>query len=112
MKLTRRKLATVLVSATDRKSTRLNSSHRCISYAVFCLKKNKKAYVDDKAGCGNRASPPPLGSPTPNPPNAPVLPAADARTTNCPVMDLRDFFFLGNGTPPKSPLFPSGPLFG
>src|SRR5437762_8976372 len=28
----------------DRKSTRLNSSHRCISYAVFCLKKktNKK----------------------------------------------------------------------
>src|SRR5437763_7664174 len=26
----------------DRKSTRLNSSHRCISYAVFCLKKKKK----------------------------------------------------------------------
>src|SRR3970040_2909598 len=25
----------------DRKSTRLNSSHRCISYAVFCLKKIK-----------------------------------------------------------------------
>src|SRR5437762_7474705 len=25
--------------AIDRKSTRLNSSHRCISYAVFCLKK-------------------------------------------------------------------------
>src|SRR5437762_10662570 len=24
----------------DRKSTRLNSSHRCISYAVFCLKKH------------------------------------------------------------------------
>src|SRR5437879_7727607 len=28
---------------TDRKSTRLNSSHRCISYAVFCLKKKKRA---------------------------------------------------------------------
>src|SRR5437762_7109634 len=28
-------------AATDRKSTRLNSSHRCISYAVFCLKKKK-----------------------------------------------------------------------
>src|SRR5437879_7411105 len=27
--------------AADRKSTRLNSSHRCISYAVFCLKKKK-----------------------------------------------------------------------
>src|SRR5256885_4159490 len=29
-------------SATDRKSTRLNSSHLVISYAVFCLKKKKK----------------------------------------------------------------------
>src|SRR5438094_6742636 len=28
----------------DRKSTRLNSSHRTISYAVFCLKKKKKAH--------------------------------------------------------------------
>src|SRR5438105_6918501 len=28
--------------ATDRKSTRLNSSHEWISYAVFCLKKKKK----------------------------------------------------------------------
>src|SRR5437879_13843455 len=26
---------------SDRKSTRLNSSHRCISYAVFCLKKKR-----------------------------------------------------------------------
>src|SRR5437764_11808875 len=26
---------------SDRKSTRLNSSHRCISYAVFCLEKKK-----------------------------------------------------------------------
>src|SRR5437879_13727640 len=31
-----------LPEAGDRKSTRLNSSHRCISYAVFCLKKKKK----------------------------------------------------------------------
>src|SRR5688572_32076263 len=29
----------------DRKSTRLNSSHSQISYAVFCLKKKKKTYV-------------------------------------------------------------------
>src|SRR5437762_11290024 len=29
-------------TSLDRKSTRLNSSHRCISYAVFCLKKKKK----------------------------------------------------------------------
>src|SRR5690606_40788661 len=31
---------------TDRKSTRLNSSHVKISYAVFCLKKKKK--IDDR----------------------------------------------------------------
>src|SRR5438094_1339867 len=30
------------IPAADRKSTRLNSSHRTISYAVFCLKKKKK----------------------------------------------------------------------
>src|SRR2546426_9351000 len=29
----------------DRKSTRLNSSHLVISYAVFCLKKKKKRYT-------------------------------------------------------------------
>src|SRR3712207_7090420 len=29
----------------DRKSTRLNSSHANISYAVFCLKKNKHFFV-------------------------------------------------------------------
>src|SRR5258707_1822905 len=33
-----------LAAAGDRKSTRLNSSHANISYAVFCLKK-KKVYV-------------------------------------------------------------------
>src|SRR5256886_7364304 len=31
-----------LDGVTDRKSTRLNSSHSQISYAVFCLKKKKK----------------------------------------------------------------------
>src|SRR5437762_7169911 len=33
--------STTVANGTDRKSTRLNSSHRCISYAVFCLKKKK-----------------------------------------------------------------------
>src|SRR5437879_7127679 len=32
----------------DRKSTRLNSSHRCISYAVFCLKKKKQKKLTDE----------------------------------------------------------------
>src|SRR5437762_10390076 len=36
----------------DRKSTRLNSSHRCISYAVFCLKK-KNLYRHSYMYIGN-----------------------------------------------------------
>src|SRR3989475_7851995 len=32
----------------DRKSTRLNSSHSQISYAVFCLKKKKKKKIEHK----------------------------------------------------------------
>src|SRR3712207_7800517 len=35
----------MLVEAQDRKSTRLNSSHANISYAVFCLKKKKYKYT-------------------------------------------------------------------
>src|SRR2546429_5901272 len=41
-------------SARDRKSTRLNSSHGYISYAVFCLKKKKTqnyAYFADRIEC-------------------------------------------------------------
>src|SRR5437879_13893642 len=36
----------VLLGRLDRKSTRLNSSHRCISYAVFCLKKKKQTNIN------------------------------------------------------------------
>src|SRR3712207_7555905 len=35
----------------DRKSTRLNSSHANISYAVFCLKKKKYAHPRDRIAC-------------------------------------------------------------
>src|SRR2546422_2534239 len=38
----RHDLARALAAEIDRKSTRLNSSHGYISYAVFCLKKKKK----------------------------------------------------------------------
>src|SRR3989454_3445630 len=46
-----------LLSGPDRKSTRLNSSHLVISYAVFCLKKKKNTTV-------NRATSSPDHSPT------------------------------------------------
>src|SRR5687768_18451320 len=38
--------STLAYLAVDRKSTRLNSSHGYISYAVFCLKKKKKKEND------------------------------------------------------------------
>src|ERR1039457_107616 len=39
---------TYVLRALDRKSTRLNSSHLVISYAVFCLKKKKKKHTDER----------------------------------------------------------------
>src|SRR5438034_7386613 len=42
-------LTLVVGALLDRKSTRLNSSHTVISYAVFCLKK-KKSLTDHSAG--------------------------------------------------------------
>src|SRR5438034_6704641 len=48
----RTKLADIKKCTRDRKSTRLNSSHTVISYAVFCLKKkketNQKTYKYEK----------------------------------------------------------------
>src|SRR5438034_2122361 len=38
--------AALKVAVEDRKSTRLNSSHTVISYAVFCLKKKKKKNIE------------------------------------------------------------------
>src|SRR5437762_10763859 len=40
----------------DRKSTRLNSSHRCISYAVFCLKKKKNNNIHQRPITRNKLS--------------------------------------------------------
>src|SRR5947209_11931078 len=45
-------------SPQDRKSTRLNSSHANISYAVFCLKKNNRVAVDLTAAATRWAADP------------------------------------------------------
>src|SRR6266481_9017019 len=42
----------------DRKSTRLNSSHSSISYAVFCLKKKKHRYTSGCRGIRGRETVP------------------------------------------------------
>src|SRR5438874_5014604 len=48
-RVARAELMSIDTSAIDRKSTRLNSSHVEISYAVFCLKKkNHNVYVLDE----------------------------------------------------------------
>src|SRR5690625_5782214 len=39
----------VVLDTVDRKSTRLNSSHVAISYAIFCLKKNSTLHPSDYA---------------------------------------------------------------
>src|SRR3954463_5206304 len=45
---------TTAAACEDRKSTRLNSSHTIISYAVFCLKKKKKAVESNDSREGLR----------------------------------------------------------
>src|SRR5258708_14396811 len=47
----------------DRKSTRLNSSHQIISYAVFCLKKKKRQFLQPR-----RRQDPPSSYPQRQPP--------------------------------------------
>src|SRR3712207_7000145 len=56
-----------VLGAQDRKSTRLNSSHANISYAVFCLKKKNNEYA---------TSPPPPSSTIHSPPT----PSTDRHT--------------------------------
>src|SRR5437762_11250922 len=50
-----------MLAPQERKSTRLNSSHRCISYAVFCLQKKNQRIVIDHDAAGNGAGNSPAG---------------------------------------------------
>src|ERR1022692_327450 len=85
----------------DRKSTRLNSSHLVISYAVFCLKKKKTESRHDlircfQEMCSTRAATTKTASRNYN-----------GNITSYHVF----FFFLMIGRPPRSPLFPNPTLF-
>src|ERR1039457_7125772 len=94
----------------DRKSTRLNSSHLVISYAVFCLKKKylnlqltlrateQAAVTSRRAGASRR----PVAGPLHGQPDA--LPAS----APCGMVF---FFFLMVRRPPRSTLFPYTTLF-
>src|SRR5207245_9469321 len=49
-------LAELAIAVVDRKSTRLNSSHGSISYAVFCLKKKTRHATDHTGASHTRVS--------------------------------------------------------
>src|SRR5438132_3165030 len=49
-------VAAAEIASGDRKSTRLNSSHTVISYAVFCLKKKKSTYPSNRVRTQGRAT--------------------------------------------------------
>src|SRR5260364_306857 len=87
----------------DRKSTRLNSSHQIISYAVFCLKKKKndKAAQRNQQHNAERDDGHPLYEK--NLLDRCVSPSKCSH--NC------DFFFLMIRRPPRSTLFPYTTLF-
>src|ERR1039457_2801651 len=81
-------------STGDRKSTRLNSSHLVISYAVFCLKKK----IDFRAARDVSLRVPARNRTSATPP----LPTGGRAAF---------FFFLRKRRPPSSTLFPYTPLF-
>src|ERR1017187_8785158 len=86
--------------AVDRKSTRLNSSHRCISYAAFFLKKSAELNADDKGEHKELTS---IYV-------ARALNPARAKQVANELM-AHDVFFLMIRRPPRSTLFPYTTLF-
>src|ERR1039458_854072 len=99
-----------LAGNSDRKSTRLNSSHLGISYAVFCLKKNKRHVSDSSPRSPLRCR------------ACPVVrrrAAMDGRQqalvgqggARCVLATAHGFFFLMIRRPPRSTLFPYTTLF-
>src|SRR5215475_13024541 len=79
-------------ASPDRKSTRLNSSHVKISYAVFCLKKKKKPSFHLPKNTKKHQHPSELAIPT--------------RARTHPRGPLLPVFFLMIRRPPRSTLFP------
>src|ERR1035437_10195460 len=95
----------------DRKSTRLNSSHANISYAVFCLKKNTHLPASVPApvtgplvGAGGRAH-------AVEEPAAAALPPTVFRGAAGGVVVQCYLLFLMIRRPPRSTLFPYTTLF-
>src|SRR3954463_11839813 len=95
----------------DRKSTRLNSSHTIISYAVFCLKKKKKQKEATRRD--HPTHPHPTQGATHAPPALPTLSPRHPsfRPSATSPLPAFLFFFLMMGRPPRSTPFPYTTLF-
>src|SRR6266571_247508 len=91
----------------DRKSTRLNSSHMSISYAVFCLKKKNK--IHGQLGGGHTLAAVLAGAVVTEEEVAAIGPQEAARDLD--IGKEPDFFFLMIRRPPRSTLFPYTTLF-
>src|SRR6202035_5828993 len=96
---------------TDRKSTRLNSSHSQISYAVFCLKKKKMQVADGNDAHDGRVDR--AGQAVRRVWLFDLLPRHDTPLAwlSDVTLGLVFFFFLMIRRPPRSTLFPYPTLF-
>src|ERR1039457_920136 len=95
---------------TDRKSTRLNSSHLVISYAVFCLKKNN-SHARNSHPLSRRAPSPATTRPQRAAQAAEGAPDEGLGADEPPKTSATCFFFFKSpGAPPNFPLFPTAPL--
>src|SRR6202020_1405034 len=94
----------------DRKSTRLNSSHRCISYAVFCLKKKKKDTTTSQPTTSRGSRRGDFHVPPQHLPNV-HNPLIQHHRSTLPSVLPFFFFFLKEPAPPEtSPFSPPAPL--
>src|SRR6266581_689220 len=103
--------ASISCSASDRKSTRLNSSHPSISYAVFCLKKKTSSASAQTPQGAASAPPTPAAQPAAPPAVVAGIPV-NYDESKVGTYTLPDpLFFLMIQRPPRSTLFPYTTLF-
>src|SRR3954462_14054567 len=88
----------VQTCALDRKSTRLNSSHTIISYAVFCLKKTGEQRADRRRDRVASLGDPHGVNPRSSPPATTVQCTPAHQTTNSRKAERVSFFFNDTAT--------------
>src|ERR1022692_1773682 len=95
----------------DRKSTRLNSSHLVISYAVFCLKKKKKKKKTRATQAPVQIQGAAMQDTLPDTHSEPTFLLASSGLLSAVLSFFFFFFFLMIRRPPRSTLFPYTTLF-